>query len=161
MRRTVFTGVSIFLIAVVLGCSGGSGKDKDKDSKSGKDGSSGSDVAKNEAVLKGMMEQLNALADALESVKDKETAKAAAAKINKAADRLDELGKEAKGLPKLSKEEEAKLQKKYQDDLTKAATRMQKAAGPAGLKSGGDPDFLKASMRLEEVGKALQSLDQK
>ena len=121
----------------------------------------GGKVGKHEAVIKGIVEQLSALADALESVKDKDTAKTAAAKINKACDRLSALGKEAKDLPKQTKEEDERLQKKYQADLIKAATRMQKAARPAGLASGGDPDFLKSIGRLAEVGKALQAFGDK
>lgn len=118
----------------------------------------GGKVGKHEAVIKGMVEQLNALADALESVKDRDTAKAAAVKINKVCDRMTELGKEAKGLPKAPKEEDERLKAKYEGEMAKAARRLQATAVQAGRNSGGEPDFLKSLMRLQEVGKVLQSL---
>ena len=140
MRRTFSTGVCLALILAVSGCGGSS---------------------KHEKVIKGMVEQMNALADALENVKDKDSAKAAAAKINKICDKMAELGKEAEGLPKLSKSEDEKLKSKYEPELKKAGERMQKVAVEAGIKSGGDPDFLKAMQRLQEVGKDLQKIEKK
>lgn len=140
MRRTFSAGVCLLLVFSVAGCSGSS---------------------KHEAVIKGMVDQLNALADAMESVKDKASAKAAAVKINKVCDRLKELGNEAQGLPKLSKDEDEKLMKKYMPELQKANERLTKVALQAGLASGGEPDFLAAAKRLQEVGKDLQKLEKK
>jgi uncharacterized protein (TIGR03066 family) len=118
-------------------------------------------TSKHETVIKGMIQQLNELGEALESVKDKDSAKAAAVRINKVCDRMTELGKEAEGLPELSKAEDERLKKKYEADLRKVAERVQKVAFQAGAASGGEPDFLKSAMRLQEVGKALQGLDKK
>ena len=118
-------------------------------------------VGKYEAVIKGMVGQLNELADALGSVKDKDTAKTAAGTIDKICDRLSELGKEAQTLTKLPKDEDDKLMKKYQPELLKATKRIQGVAFRAGQNSGGEPAFLKSLMRLQEVGKALQALDKR
>jgi hypothetical protein len=107
-----------------------------------------------ETVTKAMLKALSDLSDVLETVKDKETAKAAAPKIDKIADRFEALAKEAKKLGKPSKEEEEKL-KKYEDDAKKQAQRMAVALVPAVTKSGGDPDFKKA---LDHLNKAMQSL---
>jgi hypothetical protein len=116
------------------------------------------DAGQHEVVIKGMVEQLHVLADAFESVKDKDTAKTAAGKINKVCERLSELAKQVKKLPKLTQEEDKRFQKKYEPELAKASRRLQQVAVQAGTNSGGEPEFLKSLGRLQEVGKALQSL---
>jgi hypothetical protein len=120
--------------------------------------SHGADTDKHEALIKDMIKGLDDLGDALESVKDKDTAKTAAVKINKVCDRMTEIGKKAQDLPKLSKDEDAALEKKYKPQLEKVAARIQKVAFAAGMASGGEPDFIKSCMRLEEVGKNLQKV---
>src|SRR5579872_5087790 len=75
------------------------------------------DTEKHEALIKDMIKSLDDLGDALESVKDKDTAKTAAVKINKICDKFNEIGKKAQDLPKLSKEEDAALEKKYKPQL--------------------------------------------
>jgi hypothetical protein len=139
VKRAIVTAVSLGLVFAAVGCGG----------------------SKHEKVVKGLIDQLNELGDALESVKDKESAKAAAVRINKVCDRLKELAKEYEDLPKPSKAEDERLKKKYEGDLKKAAERVQKVAFDAGAKSQGEPDFLKAALRLQEVGKDLQKLDKK
>ena len=116
------------------------------------------DTAKHEALMKDMIKALDDLGDALESVKDKDTAKKAAVKINKVCDDMTALGKKAQDLPKLSKEQDTALEKKYKPQLEKVSARIQKVAFAAGMASGGEPDFLKSCMRLQEVGTNLQKL---
>jgi hypothetical protein len=149
MRRTIFASLSLFLAVAVLGCSGDS--KKEKDSKAGKESSPESKGGKHEAVIKGMTEQMSAFADALESVKDKESAKAAAAKIDKVCDRMKELGKEAKDLPKLPKDEDEKLKAKYEPEMKKVQERIKKATPTAAVKSMGEADFVKALQRFSET----------
>src|SRR5438067_6510666 len=95
------------------------------------------DLDKHEAVVKNMIKALDDLADALESVKDRDTAKEAAVKINDVCDRLEKLGKQAEGLPKLGKEDDKRLEEKFKPELVKATQRLQKVAFTAGTNSGG------------------------
>jgi hypothetical protein len=141
MRRFFRVGVCVALLFGTSGC--------------------GSAYSKNEEVIKDLIKAMTDLGDALESVKDKESAKAAAAKINEISDRLDAIGKKAEDLPKLTKADSDKLKDKYESELKKQAERMQKVAFQAGANSGGEPEFLKAVKRLESVGKNLQKIGEK
>jgi hypothetical protein len=114
--------------------------------------------AKHEAIANDLVKTINDLADVMESVKDKDTAKAAAIKINKICDRMSDVGKQIEKLPKLSKEEDDKLKAKLEPQLKKASERLIKAAPEAGLKSGGDTDFINSLKRLDEVGKQLSKI---
>ena len=113
---------------------------------------------KHVTLFKDMIKALSDLADALESVKDKDTAKSAAPKIDKVCDRLEALGKQAEKLPKLEGDEDKKLEKQFKESLTKQVTRLQKVAFQAGMNSGGEPTFVKSIMRLQTVGEALNKL---
>lgn len=118
-------------------------------------------LARHEAVIKGAIELLNELADALEGVKDRASARVAAVKIDKVCDRLGELSREAESLPRIRKVEDERLQKKYEREIRKASDRMETAAFRAAPNSGGDPAFLKAVARLEEVGNSLDKIGKK
>jgi hypothetical protein len=141
MRRFVPAVVGLFVLSAVSGC--------------------GSAYSKNEAVAQDMVKALSDLADALESVKDRESAKAAAVKINEICDRLEELGKKAEKLPKLTKADNDKLEKKFEPELRKLSDRVQKAGLQAGRNSQGEPSLQKAALRMMDVGKALQKLGNK
>jgi hypothetical protein len=103
-----------------------------------------------EAVMKDTIKAFADLADALESVKDRDTAKAAAPKINDAAERLEALKKKADKLGEPKGEEGKKLLGKYQSEFEKQALRMRTAANAA-QKGGGEPDFDKAIKRLADL----------
>src|ERR1051326_8823294 len=62
-------------------------------------GKKNSAYAKNEAAIKEVIELMNMLCDALESVKDEQSAKQAAVKINEVCDRLVGLDKRIPSLP--------------------------------------------------------------
>jgi hypothetical protein len=138
MKRTIRLGLCIALACSLAGCSG--------------------NYAKHEALYTDMLKALNDLADALESVKDRESAKAAAPKINEVCDRMSELGKRAEATPKVTKSEDDKLKEKFEPQFKKANERLQKVAFQAGANSGGDPDFEKSIKKLEGVGKDLEKL---
>jgi hypothetical protein len=118
----------------------------------------GGETAKHEAVMKDMIKALDDLGDALATVKDKVTAKAAAVKINEICDRLSALGNKASALPKLSKAQNDALELKYKPQLEKVSKRLEPIAFQAGANSGGEPEFIKSLQRLQEVGTALQKL---
>jgi hypothetical protein len=112
--------------------------------------------AEHEAVMKDMIQSLSDMADILEGVKDKDSAKAAAPKLEAAAAKLEAVGKRAATLKEPSKEDQEKLMKKYGPELQKQTSRFTAAAASAGMKSGGDPDFIQAMKKLEEAGKSFQ-----
>lgn len=140
MRKGYLAGMCVLLALGVSGCN---------------------NAAKHEAVFKSTIEQLNELTDALESIKDRASARAAAVRINKVCDRLKELAKEAQGLPRLRKAEDKRLLEKYEWEIRKTRDRLETAAFTAARKSGGDPDYLKAAERLVEVGKDFEKLGTK
>jgi hypothetical protein len=114
---------------------------------------------KHVTLVKDMIKALSDLAEALESVKDKDTAKAAAPKIDhKVCDKLEALGKSAEKLPKLEGDEPEKLKKQVKDDLTKQVDRLKKVAYQAGMNSGGEPAFMKSILRLQTASEALNKL---
>ena len=84
---------------------------------------------------------------ALESVKDKASAKAAAARINAACDRLEELYKEGRKLPRMSSEEILKVTDKYRDENAKLGGRYIDADAKARAKADGVPEFVQATLR--------------
>ena len=138
MRRNISSGLSLLLVFAVLGCGGGSDK--------------------HETVMQDAVEQFSALADAFESVQDKQSAKVAAAKINKICDRFAELGKEAEKLPKISDSEQERLSAKYAPEIKKSEERMDKVGFEVATKGGADPDFRQAMGRFKEANDTLRKL---
>jgi uncharacterized membrane-anchored protein YjiN (DUF445 family) len=138
MKRLILLGVWVILACSLSGCS--------------------DNYAKHEAIGNEMVKALNDLADALESVKDKASAKAAATKINEICDRIAEIGKRASALPKVTQSDDNKLKAKFEPELKKVSDRLAQVALKAGAASGGDPDFLNSLKRLEQVGKDMQKL---
>jgi hypothetical protein len=149
---------------VVLCLAACSGKSDTKEKKGGSpspspsgDGGGGGGSGSAEDVMKDMIKVQTEAADILEGVKDKETAKAAAPKLEELADRLEEVGKKMKKLGEPSKEVQKKLQEKFGADLIKEAVRGE-AAKTKALKAAGDqPDFKKAMDKMEKATKSLRT----
>ena len=109
-----------------------------------------------EEFLRDYVKVLSDLADAFEAVKDKDTARAAAPKVVALAERLEALGKKVQKLDDPSKEEQKKLQDKYGKDLVKQVFRQAMAEANAKKAAGDEPDFKKATLRLEKAQKSLR-----
>jgi hypothetical protein len=109
-----------------------------------------SNYAKAEEATKEMLGALNDIIDALESVKNKETAKAAAPKIEAAVDRMQAAKNKADTI-KGTQADKEKLEKEYLPKLAEAQTRMQKAALSAGLKCEQEPTFMKAIEKMSKL----------
>jgi hypothetical protein len=124
MRKLLGIGLALFIVCGFSGC-----------------GSGGP-----EAQVKEMISLLNQLSDALESIKDDASADAAIPKIESIAEKLSALGKRMKE-EKPSKEEDKRLQEKYQKEVMDAQQRMQKAIVSAALKAPGK------AMKLQEAFK--------
>jgi hypothetical protein len=84
-------------------------------------GSRADDVEKAEAAIKAIIKLQNDLTDVLKSMKDEGTIKAAVPKLKKLKDTLQEVMKQGRNIAeKLSKKEEAELQKKYRKEFETA-----------------------------------------
>ena len=103
-----------------------------------------------EQATKEMLSSMNDISAALESVKDKATAKAAAPKIEAAVARMQEAkkkGDSAKG----TQADKEKLEKEYMPKIQEASDRMLKASMSAAISSGGDPTFMNAIKKMESL----------
>jgi hypothetical protein len=109
-----------------------------------------SNYGKAEEATKQMLSAMDEVSAALESVKDKESAKAAAPKIEAATQRLAEVKKKLDTL-KGTKAEQEKLEKEYMPKILAAGKRLEAAALPAALKCEGEPTFLKAAEKMKDL----------
>jgi hypothetical protein len=116
----------------------------------------GGAYAKHEDAIKETISMMTELADALESVKDPQSAHSAAARIEKVCDRMEQLETRIKGLPKLSVDDDQRLEKQYKPEFLKINERILKVAFQAGVNSQAEPAFMSASLRLKTVGERLQ-----
>jgi hypothetical protein len=106
--------------------------------------------AKAEEATKEMIGVMDDISTALESVKDKASAKAAAPKISAGVDRMRDVTKRLEAI-KGTKADEEKLNKEWLPKVKKAAERMQTAGLTAGLKSEGEPTFLEAVEKMKHL----------
>ena len=112
-----------------------------------------------------IVEQMNAMADAMSSVKDKESAEAAAKKIEEIGDEMEDIAKRMEALGDPS-DEDKKL-------VTEKVEAAQKAMGEKMAKSGGematDPEAGKIMMeamkkfgeRMKETEKTMKKFETK
>ena len=84
------------------------------------------ETAAYEEVVKGIISALKEGADTLATIKDKDTAKAAAPKLRKVAESLRGLKKKADQLGNPSEDQKAELEKKYKKDMETAQTSFRK-----------------------------------
>lgn len=96
---------------------------------------------KNHAFLQEMASLMEDAVTAMESVKDVETAKTAATKINANCDRLSTLATKIKDLPKVTVPQQKKLNAEFAGKLTAIGERLHAAVLKANTASGGDSEF--------------------
>ena len=114
---------------------------------------------KTRVVYKAVLEQLRALGEAFDTVKDKNSAKLAAVKVNKICDRLGELADEAEKLPKLNEDEDLVLKELLEPEIKRIFSgNMKKRTEQAMQNCEGEPDFMNATRRLQDVDRALEKL---
>jgi hypothetical protein len=118
----------------------------------------GSTVAQHEAAIQEMLVVVNDFAAVLESVKDRNSAQAAAPRIRELTVRFQQTVEKAKALPKVTAEQDADLQEKFMPEFSTAMQRMQRAGMSAGFASGGEPTFIAALHELEKVGRSMPQL---
>lgn len=113
---------------------------------------------KHEQIYKSVLKALSDLADALESVKDMNTARQAAPKVEDVCNRLKKIVDDVKKLTKLEAEERKKLDAAYLPELQKVSDRLQNVALQAGVSAGGEAAFTKALKSLETVADSLKAI---
>ena len=140
MRNLCVLAGGVLLILGVTGCS----QDSDK--------------SKQEAAMMDSVKVLGEYADAIESVKDKQTGMEAAAKINKVCDKMEELAVTTSKLPKVNNKAEFEkfLETKVMPEMGKTLKRATKEkVANAVVLSGGEESFKKA---MDRFGPALSKL---
>ena len=118
----------------------------------------GNAYSQHEGAMKESLQLMADLENAMNGVKDQDSARVAAAKIQGVCDRLEALANRVKGFPKLTAVEAKQLQDQYKPQADAFAQRMQKVGFQAGLNSRGEPSFLAAAQRLVRVGQSLQQM---
>ena len=121
-------------------------------------GKTGGAVSRHEAALKEMVQLLLDLENALKEVKDPNSARVAANKINQICDRMEDLGKRIKDLPKINREESLQLDQRYKPQVDAINQRTLNVAIQARQNSRGEPTFRASGLRLIRVGQTLQNL---
>ncbi len=111
----------------------------------------------NEAQLKEEIKAIKELTEVLDGVTDPNSAKVAAAKLEQMYDRLVQLDGQRKALPALTDKENERLKEKYEEEVKQVATRLAGAAIQAGMNSKGEPTFLAAAKKYEQLkGQSLK-----
>lgn len=108
-----------------------------------------------ERITNDLIAQANELVSALESVQDKATAQAAAARIDAVCDKLQKLADEAKDV-RVTQSKSDELEAKIQAEMGTLETRVTAAAMSAGMKCEQDEAFIASLQRLEKVAMNIQ-----
>lgn len=108
-----------------------------------------------ERITNELIATANELVAALESVQDKQTAQAAAVRINAVCDRLQKLADEAKDV-RVTQAKSDELEAKVQTEMATLEGRVTAAAMSAGLKCEQDEAFVASLQRLESVAMNIQ-----
>ena len=132
MQRSITLGIGLILAVAAVGCD--------------------TSYKKHEALVKDVIVVLNDMGDALESVKDPASAKAAAAKIDGICDRFKDIRDKVDALPKLSKSDDEKLVKNWKSDLDKAMSRVRAAGQQASQKAGATVELENSIKRFQYIG---------
>jgi hypothetical protein len=169
MWKVFSFGLVLVLACSLIGC-GGKKDDKKDDEKKGekkkKEDSKKEDEKKEdskkedegdkpttaEGAMKSMISTVNDLAEALEGIKDEDSAGKAVPKVEKIATKMGEISGEMQKL-KPAKDEEKALKEKYQKPLEKAMERYTKALVPAMTKAGKHAKALSEAMKKAQPKK--------
>lgn len=111
-----------------------------------------SNRAKAEKVVEEMLSILQQFNDTLASVKDKDSAKAAASKLDQLGQQIKALAEKNKDL-KITKDDEKYLEEKFKPKFDEIGKTLSQNGMKAGLASMGEPTFMKA---LQNFGASAQ-----
>jgi Sec-independent protein translocase protein TatA len=118
----------------------------------------GSALSQHEGAMKESLQLMAEFENAMNEVKDQNSARVAAAKIQQLCDRLEALANKVRALPKITPVEAKQLQDKYKAQADGFAQRMQQVGFQAGMNSRGEPSFVAAAQRLVRVGQSLKQM---
>jgi ornithine carbamoyltransferase len=155
MRNLCVLAGGVLLVLGVTGCSQDSNSNK---SKSKQESPVSQDLSKQEAAMSDSVKVLSEYADAIESVKDKQTGIEAAVKINSCCDKMEELAATTLKLPKVNNTTDFDkfLETKVMPEMAKTLKRATKEkVANAVVLCGGEESFKKA---MERWGPALNKL---
>lgn len=113
--------------------------------------------AKHEAIAKELLGVMTDLLDTLDTVKDRNSARAAVPKLNDICNRLDKIAGEIGSLPNISYREDKKFQEAYAAKFSQLNGRGLSTGPRAAMNSQGEPSFIAALQRLESVEQRLQA----
>ncbi len=108
-----------------------------------------------EKLSEDVIDQMRELTAALESVTDRNSAKAAALRINRVCDKLEEIINAEKKLPRLTRAENRRLKEKVDNETEKLDREIEGIASRAAKASRAEPTFLAAAKRLIKVSNRL------
>lgn len=112
-----------------------------------------------EQFTRSVLSEMGELVTAFQSVKDRDTGRTAAARIEAVCDRIDNLTKGAEKLASITPADKKKLVDKYRPQLVGLAKQLQTAAFEAGVKAQGEDSFVRAVKRLQDVAKDLKKIE--
>jgi len=149
MRNLCVLAAGVLLVLGLTGCS-----------QNKQESPASQDMSKQEAAMSDSVKVLGEYADAIESVKDKQTGMEAAAKINKCCDKMEELAATTSKLPKVNNKADFEKFLKAKvvpemDKILKRATKEKVAS--AVVLSGGEESFKKAMDRWQPAFNKLLS----
>jgi hypothetical protein len=110
-----------------------------------------SNYKKREANIHAAIQETNNLAEVLENVKDRESARALAPRIAALVQTLDNLKTQDNALPQLSKKDEDRLANAYRLAMENAHRRMVMALMGAQKKADGEPSFVEAMKKMQAL----------
>jgi hypothetical protein len=113
--------------------------------------SRGSPFSQHEAAAREGLAMMNELVAAIESVKDPNSARAAASRIHQICDRVQALERRIRNLPKLTVEENRRLESTMNAEFAALTQRMTQVGFQAGRNAGGEPSFVAAIKRLQSM----------
>lgn len=121
-------------------------------------GAAPTDFDDHDKFVRGVLDAVGELSTTFSSVKDRDTARTAAPRIEAVCDRIEKLTKDAEKLPALTPADRRKLAEKHQKELDRLAKSVQTAAFEAGVKAQNEESFFRAVKRIQEVAKELKKI---
>lgn len=121
-------------------------------------GGAGGAYAQHKKLGDDLIKEMGELVAAMESVRDRNSARVAAGRINKVCDRFEQLTATGQTLPKLTFDENQRLKRELDSQMRGITARLQSVSIRAGRASQGEPAFVASLQRLQRVGNDMQRI---
>lgn len=113
----------------------------------------------NEAAMKEMLTYFEEFATTMESIKDPQSAKTGAERINKICDRMEKVIARVVKLPKLTPAQNERLKNEMQPRIDVCVQRIARVAFQVQAATQGEPTFQAALQRMQQVSNRLKQPD--